>query len=84
MIEKRNKITMDPEQVQQKTSLKRIFLQNFIAGIGWGLGATVGVVILLGILSWIISIIGALPIVGNFLADIISTTQEALKLRQTP
>ncbi len=72
---------MHPRQIWQKISLKRNFVQGFVAGIGWGLGATIGVVVLLWVLGWIFSLLGGLPVIGNFLADVISATKEALELR---
>lgn len=72
---------MNPRQVLEKISLKRTFIQGLVAGVGWGLGATVGAVIILWVLSWIFSFIGGLPVIGSFLADIITATQEALMSR---
>ena len=73
---------MHPKQIWEKISLKRSFIQGLVTGVGWGLGATVGIVILLWALGWIFSFLGGLPVIGNFLADVIAATQEALKLRQ--
>ena len=72
---------MHPKQIWEKISLKRSFIQGLVAGIGWGLGATVGVVILLWVLGWIFSFLGGLPVIGNFFADVISATREALEFR---
>lgn len=72
---------MYPRQIWEKISLKRTFIQGLVAGVGWGLGVTVGAVILLGVLSWILSLLGGLPLIGSFLADIISATREALELQ---
>ena len=72
---------MNPKQIWEKISLNRIFIQGFVAGIGWGLGATIGAVILFGVLSWVFSLLGGLPLIGNFFADIIAATKDALELR---
>jgi len=69
-------------QVWEKISFQRAFLQNFIAGVGWSFGASLGVVIIVGILTWILSLLGGLPVVGEFFAKLITTTQKALELRE--
>ena len=74
---------MNLGKIWEKISLKRAFLQGFVGGIGWGLGASIGLVIIFWILGWVFSLLGGLPLIGNFIADIVSATQEALKLRQS-
>lgn len=53
-------------------SLKRIFVNNFIGGIAWGLGATVGVAVLLAILGFIFSKVNLVPVIGTFVGQITS------------
>lgn len=53
-------------------SRKHIFFNNFLGGIAWGLGATVGVSIFLGILAFILSKINVIPYVGEFVSGIAS------------
>ncbi len=49
---------------------KDIIFNNFLGGIAWGLGATVGVSIVIAILSLILKNIDLVPFVGNFVSQI--------------
>ncbi|MDO8658052.1 MAG: DUF5665 domain-containing protein [Candidatus Levybacteria bacterium] len=51
---------------------KEIIINNFIGGIAWGLGATIGLSIVVGIFGIIFSNINLIPIVGNFVSQITS------------
>ena len=51
---------------------KEIFVNNFIGGIAWALGATVGLAIIFIILGLIVKNINLVPFVGNFVADVIN------------
>jgi hypothetical protein len=51
-------------------SRKHIFLNNFLGGIAWGLGATVGVSIFFAVLAFILSKINLIPYVGEFVSNI--------------
>lgn len=53
-----------------KRSFKDIIFNNFVGGIAWGLGATVGVSIIIAILSLILRNINLVPFVGNFVSQI--------------
>ena len=53
-----------------KRHLKDIIFNNFLGGIAWGLGATVGVSIVIAILSLILKNINLVPFVGNFVSQI--------------
>lgn len=48
----------------------KIFVNNFIGGIAWGLGATVGVAVFAGIAGIMLQWIDVVPFVGSFVADI--------------
>ncbi|OGH02527.1 MAG: hypothetical protein A2798_02720 [Candidatus Levybacteria bacterium RIFCSPHIGHO2_01_FULL_37_17] len=50
---------------------KEIFINNFIGGISWGLGATVGLAVVLTTLGIIIKNVNLVPFVGSFVADVI-------------
>lgn len=50
---------------------KEIFVNNFIGGIAWALGATVGLAIIIIILGIILKNVNLIPFVGNFVAQII-------------
>ena len=49
-----------------------IFFNNFLGGIAWGLGATFGVSIVLGIFVFILSKINFVPVIGNFASSIVN------------
>lgn len=53
-----------------KRSFKDIIFNNFVGGIAWGLGATVGVSIIIAILSLILKNINLVPFIGNFVAQV--------------
>lgn len=69
-------------KVNLKSKNKRIFIKNFIAGIGWTAGATVGFGILIALISLILKWLGGLPLVGNFFANLIKVTNNALKAKE--
>ena len=51
------------------------FLNGLIGGIGWGVGLTIGTGVLLYILTFVIAKIDFVPILGQFLADVIKSAQ---------
>lgn len=51
-------------------SLKDIIIRNFMGGIAWGLGATIGLAIVLAILGFILKQVNFVPIVGNFVTQV--------------
>jgi len=63
------------EQVHGK--MGNIFKNNFFGGIAWGLGATVGVTIILAIIGLILRQINLIPVVGNFVADVVKFILES-------
>jgi hypothetical protein len=50
---------------------KTIFINNLIGGVAWGIGATIGLALLIAILGVIGSYIDLVPIVGNFVSEVI-------------
>ncbi len=53
-----------------KRPLKDIVFNNFVGGIAWGLGATVGVSIVIAILGLVLKNINLVPFIGNFVSQI--------------
>lgn len=51
-------------------------MNNFIGGIGWGLGVTVGLSALLAIASFVLSKINFVPIIGQFTNQVVQFVQE--------
>ncbi len=57
-------------------SRKQMIVDNFIGGIAWALGSSVGFVIVLAVAGYFLSRIDFVPIVGEFLSDVF---RDALK-----
>jgi len=51
--------------------LRKMIVNNFLGGIAWGFGATIGLSIVLAILTLILKQINLVPIVGGFLTDVL-------------
>ena len=51
---------------------RQIFFNNFLGGIAWGLGATLGVSIVLTLVVFILSKINFVPFVGNFASQVVN------------
>ena len=48
---------------------KRVFWVNFRAGVAKGLGVTVGMTLVLGIIVWVLTMLVDLPLVGEYFKD---------------
>ena len=57
------------ERVHQ--SKKNMLINNFLGGIAWGLGVTIGLSIVLALLTLLTNVIGVVPIVGEFVSQVI-------------
>lgn len=60
------------ERAGKPLSIKKIVWNNFIGGIAWGFGATVGISILFAILGLLAKNIDFVPIIGSFISNIIN------------
>lgn len=58
--------------------LRDTMIHNFFGGIAWGLGITVGIAFIAYILGGAVSLVGGLPLIGKFLANIVTETLKAL------
>jgi hypothetical protein len=69
------------EYIQYIDNKKRMLLNNFIGGLARGLGMAVGFTILGAIVVLLLQDLAArnLPVIGGFLAKIVSLVQENLK-----
>jgi hypothetical protein len=66
-----------PEPIERiYRPLKKMLWQNFLGGIAWGLGVTVGLSIVLAILGFIISKINLIPFIGDFVTRIVEFVEK--------
>ena len=66
---------MQPYQ-KIKESRKQIFINNIIGGVGWAIGATFGVAIILAVLGFIAHQINVVPVIGTFVSAILDNVQQ--------
>ena len=69
-------------KAEVKEQKRTIFYKNFIAGLGWMTGVTVGFTVLVAVLRFLFNWIGGLPLIGELLAEIITWTNKALEARE--
>lgn len=53
-------------------SRKTIITNNFLGGLAWGVGVTLGLTILFGIIAFVSSHINFVPIVGEFVSKVLN------------
>ncbi len=66
------------EEVSKK-SRKPSFIDNFLGGIAWGFGTTIGFSLVIAVLSFILNKLNFIPFVGDFVNAVI----QYLKTRGT-
>ena len=54
----------------------RIFTDNIIGGIGWGMGSIIGAVMLVTILGFIAARVQAIPFIGEFVYGVIEEVKK--------
>jgi len=64
----------DPQPYEKATKLSKgeIVINNFIGGLFWALGATVGLALIFTILAFIAKNINLVPVIGSFVSQIIN------------
>lgn len=62
---------VQPFERSSKLKLPEILFNNFIGGLSWGIGATVGVALFFAALTMIAQNINLVPVIGTFVSDII-------------
>jgi len=67
--------------IEVSQSGRRRFLLGLIGGLGWGIGITLGTSLLLILIGFIVSKIDFVPILGNFLAQVIESAQTNFRTR---
>lgn len=69
-----NKI-IEKYYIETEPNLKKKLLSSLLSGLCWGIGATFGTAVFITIIGIIISKIDFVPILGQFLAEIIKIAQ---------
>lgn len=49
---------------------RKVLMNNFIGGIAWGMGATVGVSIVLALFAAVANFLDPVPVVGDFISNV--------------
>lgn len=68
--------------LKEYPSLKKHLSYSFLGGVATAIGATVGFAIVIWFITQVFSSLGALPIVGEFFANIVEATNRALEGRR--
>jgi hypothetical protein len=59
------------EKTSQRISLHRIISNNFIGGVAWAVGVSIGFSLLIGLLTLFSHYINFVPFIGKFVSEII-------------
>ena len=57
---------------QIHSTKKQIFINNFLGGIAWAFGATLGLSLIVALIGIIVKNINLVPVVGNFVAGVLN------------
>jgi|GEM_PF-494507 len=66
------KKNVQPYEKSSKLSLWEIITNNFIGGLAWALGATIGLSIIFTILGMVAKNVNLVPVVGSFVSQVIN------------
>ncbi|MFH1289101.1 MAG: DUF5665 domain-containing protein [Patescibacteria group bacterium] len=64
-----------------KEKKSQVFLRGIISGIGWSLGTIIGFAIIIVLATYIFNALGKLPLIGDFLANIVEVTNKAIETK---
>lgn len=64
--------------------LGKMMWHNFMGGIAWGLGVTLGLSILFGTLGYLGSKVDWVPVIGKFFSDVTKSIEQNRPQIQTP
>jgi hypothetical protein len=59
------------EQVDKPLPFRKIMVDNFVGGLFWALGATIGLSLIITFLTLIVHYVNLVPIVGSFISQVI-------------
>lgn len=80
MSEENSKV-VEKYYIEVTASAKKRFLLGVVGGLGWGVGITLGTSAIILIIGYFVSRIDFIPILSQFLADVIKSTEPNLQAR---
>jgi len=63
------------ENIYKDKSKWRLFVDNLVGGIGWGIGGVLGVGLVLVVVGFLVGRVQAIPYVGEFVYNILIEVQ---------
>lgn len=69
-------------KVNPEESYISIFFKNFLGGIGWATGVTIGFALFISFLGYLFNRAGGLPLIGDWFARLIEVTNQALEAKK--
>lgn len=67
---------VEKHYIEVNPSAKRKFLMGILQGLGWGVGVTLGTAAVIVLVGFIVSRIDWVPIIGQFLQNIVDSAQQ--------
>lgn len=61
---------MERYEKVEETSKRKIIVNNFIGGLFFALGSTVGLAIVIALLTFVLSKVNLIPFIGSYLAEL--------------
>lgn len=89
-VDEKEKTVVGPEEtrrviekryIEVNPSARLRFLYGLLGGIGWGVGLTIGTGVILYVVGILVSKIDFIPVLGQFLAEVIKSAQGNLNTR---
>ena len=53
-----------------KDTRKSIIINNFIGGIAWAVGSTIGITVMVALIGYVIGKINLIPVIGNWASEV--------------
>ena len=75
MSDKQMEKIIEKNYIEVNASGKHKFLMGLLGGLGWGIGITLGTSLFLLLIGFLISKIDFIPIIGQFLANVMQSAQ---------
>jgi len=71
----------DEVQDNKKRPKREIFKAGIVGGLGWAFGVTIGFAIVSIIIIFLVNRAGGIPLIGDWIAKVVESTQTQLELR---